>query len=99
MNELTVEIAPDARARKLDPDVIPSPGLDLARHALADLAADLDGMSRITPAANVPPRLLLLVLNPEEDQESLGSAELPSLETERVIRPAFVACHGADVLP
>ena len=47
---------------------------------ITDDSIHLDGMARIAPAANIPPRLRLFVLNEERNEKPLLATQLPRFQ-------------------
>ena len=75
----------------LDPDLVPPVGLDVAVHRVghpdrfAAFPDALHDVVRVAPSAEVPYEVVPSVDPAERDEEPLGPAGLPRLETQRVI--------------
>src|SRR5205085_7029328 len=90
VDQLSIQVAADARTGQLDSDIVPAARLDLSGHVAAErdlgaVGAFLEAMLPVSPAADVPPEVVLRVFRVEQDQETLGAAELARLQMERVI--------------
>src|SRR5436190_19073672 len=92
MDQLAVEVALDAPAIDHNPDVVPLPGLHRAGHRHANdrfgpVHTLFNPMLRVAPAADVPPRPVIIVRPVEQNQKAFTASILPRLERDGVVAP------------